>query len=96
MNLTPSLGVSASTFAPDAAPAAPPAVIAAPKRRGKPKGSKNYGTLTDYTAFVIWATKKECFPTIDQVRERYGCAKATAARWLEHLVAAGNREDYGW
>lgn len=93
MNLTPSLGVSASTFVPDASPATPPAHVDAPKRRGRPKG---VGTLPDYTRFVIWSVRHESFPTADEVRARYGCSKETAERWLGHLVAAGNREGYGW
>jgi hypothetical protein len=95
MNLTASLGVSASTFLPDempaTAPAAPEVSVDAPRRKERPKGSKNDVTRTDFVQFVVWAARLNHFPMPDQVMTRFPHAHpATAHRWLNHLALAMN------
>lgn len=38
--------------------------------------------------FLLWAQAQRHFPTIQQVRDRYGLSRATAYRWTTFLAEA--------
>ena len=38
--------------------------------------------------FVVWAHQLRRFPSVEQIRTRYGVSRATAYRWRDALAAA--------
>lgn len=86
MNMTPSLGLGALAFS---------ATVSVPKIATPPRPIAHhdfaeYGYVRTIMEFMKWAHEQDRFPTVDAVRNRFNCSRATAYRWINCLA-----ETYG-
>lgn len=93
MSLTASLGLG-SAVRPAAKPAAEAAPSSEARGRSRAQQRSRADTPDDFShqelviRFVVWAHQLHRFPSVEQIRTRFGVSRATAYRWRDALAAA--------